>query len=127
MAVIAAMGTTRGHSTDAANDKVLLGRAIARARNDRGLTQAALARRLGLKQTSVSEWERGASFPDIAIWARLAYELDLSPHDLAEVLWGPHNRDDTGHLLSIGELAAHLETRVRELSDSVVDRSDEES
>ena len=42
-----------------------VGALIAQVRKERGLTQAALAERLGVTGKAVSKWERGAGCPDV--------------------------------------------------------------
>lgn len=113
MALLTPVGTTRGHTAADRHDALLLGRFIARARADAGLTQTALAHRLGTRQTTVSEWERGASKPDISLWPRIAHELGVDPHDMAAVLWGP--RTDGGDPTDIDDLIAELAVRAKQL------------
>ena len=49
-----------------------LGRKIARLRKRQGLTQQALAERLGVSDKAVSKWERGESVPDISVLKNIA-------------------------------------------------------
>ncbi len=44
-------------------EEVPIGRTIQRARHRKRLTQAALARQLGVSKASVTNWERGVHFP----------------------------------------------------------------
>ncbi len=44
-------------------EEIPIGRAIARARHIKGLTQAELALRLGVNRSAVANWERGVHFP----------------------------------------------------------------
>lgn len=53
-----------------------LGRAIARTRSLRGLTQAQLARRIGRSEAAISRWEQGHSPPDAFDVHRLCVALN---------------------------------------------------
>jgi putative transcriptional regulator len=55
-------------------------------REQRGLTQAALAERVGIRQATVSDLERGESARlDFALLERLCEALDIEPGELFEV------------------------------------------
>ena len=60
------------------------GELIAQQRKELGLTQKQLAERLYLSDRTVSKWERGAGFPDVAILGALADALQLSVVDLLQ-------------------------------------------
>lgn len=62
-----------------------IGDNIRRARQQHGLTQAALAELLGVSDRAVSRWETGAAAPDIALLARLALTLETSADALLGV------------------------------------------
>jgi transcriptional regulator with XRE-family HTH domain len=51
-----------------------------------GLSQDALAERLGVDRTTVSRWERGATDPQLALRCRLANVLDITLDDLNGLL-----------------------------------------
>ena len=59
-----------------------LGKKIAEARRRLGLTQNALASRVGVTAQAVSKWEQGRSCPDIAILDELADALGISLFEL---------------------------------------------
>lgn len=59
-----------------------LGKRIAQHRKRLGLTQDALAERLGLTAQAVSKWENDLSCPDIAILPRLAEIFGISTDEL---------------------------------------------
>lgn len=56
---------------------VPIGRVIARARQRKRLTQAELARQLGVSRTSVAQWENGVHFPQRNLGA-IEEVLDIS-------------------------------------------------
>lgn len=51
------------------------GKLIAARRKELRLTQDELGQRLGVTAKAVSKWERGLSYPDIALIGRLSVEL----------------------------------------------------
>ena len=57
---------------------VALGKVIARLREDRGISQADLAARVGISQPTLSRFERGAGKPDALTMKKLATELGIS-------------------------------------------------
>jgi transcriptional regulator with XRE-family HTH domain len=59
-----------------------LGGNIAQRRKDLGLTQAALAERLGMEPETVSRCERGATVPSVASLTHFAQVLDTTVADL---------------------------------------------
>ena len=59
-----------------------LGRNIAHARKQSGLTQNDLASRVGVTAQAVSKWERGNACPDIAILDEIANALGISLFEL---------------------------------------------
>ena len=54
---------------------VVIGRRIRDFRESHGLTQEALAKRLLIRQPSVSQWENGHTIPTLAMQRALADEL----------------------------------------------------
>ncbi len=52
-------------------------RALIEARLDAGLTQCAMAHRLGVKQSALARWEAGDTMPTLETLYRLAKALDL--------------------------------------------------
>lgn len=63
-------------------DAQKFGQFIAAQRNEKGLTQAELGRRLQVTDKAVSKWERGLGFPDINTLEPLADALDVSIAEL---------------------------------------------
>jgi transcriptional regulator with XRE-family HTH domain len=63
-------------------DAVEIGRRISRLRKERDMTQPALADVMGVSFQAVSNWERGASMPDIGKLPELAQALGVSVDEL---------------------------------------------
>jgi len=63
-------------------DAQKFGQFIAAQRNEKGLTQAELGRKLQVTDKAVSKWERGLGFPDINTLGPLADALDVSIAEL---------------------------------------------
>ena len=61
-------------------DLTKTGRLIAELRHEKGLTQKALADKLGICAKTVSKWETGHGFPDISLVPRLSeiFRADIS-------------------------------------------------
>ncbi len=66
-------------------DTASLGKRIADARHECGLTQRELAGKVGVTAQAVSKWERGSSCPDISILDEIACALDVSVSELLGV------------------------------------------
>lgn len=60
-------------------------RRILRLRRERGLTQSALACRMGVTPQAVSKWETGRALPDLAHVDELAAVLEV---EVTYLLWG---------------------------------------
>ena len=58
------------------------GAPIAEARKEKGFTQRQLTETLHLSDRTVSKWERGAGFPDVALLEPLADALGLTVRSL---------------------------------------------
>lgn len=54
---------------------------IAQKRRECGMTQEELAGKLFVSHTTVSKWERGLSYPDIALVPSVCRELSISEHE----------------------------------------------
>lgn len=63
-------------------DAQKIGQFIAAQRNETGLTQAELGRKLQVTDKAVSKWERGLGFPNINTLGTLADALDVSIAEL---------------------------------------------
>ncbi len=69
-----------------------MGKEIRRLRNDRGLTQEALAAALNVTAQTVSKWERGSSIPDVQLLPELAVFFGVSIDQLFAM--GPEQQLD---------------------------------
>ena len=59
-----------------------IGKFISECRKEQGLTQSALAEKLGITDRAVSKWETGKSLPDSSIMIELCDLLSISVNDL---------------------------------------------
>lgn len=73
------------HSRDTTAVGELLGARIRELRQKRGLSQQALAERVGIPQTHVSAMELGIQFPNLLTVHRLAIALECKVTDLVRV------------------------------------------
>lgn len=63
-------------------DQKKIGQFIAVLRQEKGLTQAALGKRLGVTNKTVSRWENGNYMPDVSLLPQLSRELDVGINEL---------------------------------------------
>lgn len=63
-------------------DQGKIGRFIATCRKENGLTQVALAEKLGITDRAVSKWENGKSLPDPSIMLELCALLRINVNEL---------------------------------------------
>ncbi len=63
------------------DDKKPFGEYIRKKRQEAGLTQNQLAQRLFVAESTVSKWERGLSYPDVALIPAVCRELGISEHE----------------------------------------------
>jgi len=66
-------------------DLVKIGKLLQDLRKEKGLTQEALAEKMGVARRTVSRWETGANMPDLDVLIELS---DLYAVDLREILNG---------------------------------------
>ena len=59
-------------------DQTKIGRFIAAKRKEKSLTQAEVAKSLGITDRAVSKWERGLALPDASIMLNLCSILGIS-------------------------------------------------
>ena len=63
-------------------DQEKSGKFIAKLRKEKNMTQENLAEKMGVSINAVSKWERGLSFPDVALYKKLCKELDINIEEL---------------------------------------------
>ena len=63
-------------------DQIKIGKFIASCRKEQGMTQAALAQKLGISDRAVSKWETGKSMPDSGIMLELCELLKINVNEL---------------------------------------------
>ena len=63
-------------------DQIKIGKYIAACRKEQGMTQAALAEKLGISDRAVSKWETGRSMPDSGIMLELCGLLGINVNEL---------------------------------------------
>ena len=63
-------------------DQIMIGKFIAACRKEQGLTQAALAEKLGVSDRAVSKWENGRNMPDVSIIPQLCTLLKIDLNEL---------------------------------------------
>lgn len=63
-------------------DQQKIGRFIATERKEKGLTQAALAEKLGITDRAISKWETGKSLPDASLMLELSEILGINVNEL---------------------------------------------
>lgn len=63
-------------------DSKVFGQFIAGVRKEKNMTQADLAKRIGVTDKAISRWERGIGFPDINTLEPLANALEISVLEL---------------------------------------------
>ena len=63
-------------------DQIKIGKFIASCRKQQGMTQAALAEKLGISDRAVSKWETGRSLPDSGIMLELCGFLKINVNEL---------------------------------------------
>ena len=63
-------------------DQIKIGKFRAACRKEQGMTQAALAEKLGISDRAVSKWETGKSMPDSGIMLELCSFLGINVNEL---------------------------------------------
>lgn len=104
-----------------AMDKEKIGIFIATLRKEQNLTQKQLADKICLTDKAISKWERGISYPDIAMLEPLAETLNVS---ILELLKGERLKQD--ELLSSEEAKKLIENSIV-LSDEEMTRKHKRS
>ena len=63
-------------------DQIKIGQFISACRKEQGITQAALAEKLGISDRAVSKWENGKSMPDSGMMLELCEILKINVNEL---------------------------------------------
>ena len=82
----AAVARSRDSASALSSDHLAFGAAVRQLREQRGLSQSALAKRLGTSQPTLSALEHGQRNPGLDALFRLAEQLDVSIVELAEAV-----------------------------------------
>lgn len=83
-------------------DLVKVGKYIAQKRNEKNMTQAKLAEKLGVDRSIVSKWERSVSAPDITLLQDISEALDISLIELLDGQDSPNgNKKSDGDSVTI--------------------------
>lgn len=56
-----------------------VGERLRKLREERGMTQSELGRKIGVRQSTISEIERGSNLPSVPVLRRLADLLEVRP------------------------------------------------
>lgn len=81
-------------------DNVKMGRLLARLRKEKGLTQKRMADAMHISDRTISKWERGAGFPDIALLRELSDFLGVEMNTMLSGDLG-ENQYDGGNMKKI--------------------------
>ena len=84
-----------------------LGFVIRSLREQNHLTQAALARKVGVTDKAVSKWERGISYPDVSLFPKLA---DIFGVSAEELLRAGSDEGQPSRLVKIFEMSHDIRT-----------------
>ena len=96
-------------------DQIKIGKFIASCRKEQGMTQAALAERLGISDRAVSKWETGKSMPDTGIMLELCAILKINVNELLSgerIMADGYDKQAEENLL---EMRRQLEEKNRQL------------
>lgn len=94
-------------------DTKMIGGKIAKARKEKNMSQAQLARLLFISPQAVGKWERGESIPDIITFNRIAEILGVDLNYFSENF--PSAEDETAFKVTID--GAHVEQTVQDTAN----------
>lgn len=107
-----------------------IGAVISNARKKAGLTQEALAAKLGITPQAVSKWENDVGYPDVTLLPEISKTLDISLDELfgtenseAEItVRFPENKNGLPFVCSFGEVGCYSDKTVEKYTaeDGVV-------
>jgi len=98
---------------------VFFGEKIRNARKSLGLTQRQLADKIGVSNTSISNWEKGLSRPDADLIQKLCQILCLQPNDFYGTNDAP--AENSRRAVSDEDIKFALFGGDREISDAMYD------
>ncbi len=101
-------------------DQIKIGKFIASCRKDQGMTQAALAEKLGISDRAVSKWETGKSLPDAGIMLELCGLLNINVNELLSgerIMTETYNKKAEENLLA---LQKEVEEKNRQLLNAEI-------
>ncbi|MCD8124405.1 MAG: helix-turn-helix domain-containing protein [Lachnospiraceae bacterium] len=82
-------------------NKQTLGTMIASLRKEKGMTQSALAEKMGVTDKAVSKWERDLSCPDVNSIPQLAEILGVSVDELMQMKKSPDRSEKSDEIQMI--------------------------
>jgi len=85
-------------------DQIKIGKFITSCRKEQGMTQAALAEKLGISDRAVSKWETGKSLPDSGIMLELCELLKINVNELLSgerIMTGSYDQKAEENLLKM--------------------------
>ena len=88
------------------------------ARKDRGLTQQALADRVGIHVTQVRRYEAGTAQPTLDVLRNIAVALNITTDSLA---FDEHERDPDEDLRLAFEATRHLDADERDMVKNLIE------
>jgi transcriptional regulator with XRE-family HTH domain len=91
---------------------------LAAARKERGLTQQALADRVGIHVTQIRRYEAGTSSPTLDVLAKVALSMNVTTDSL---VFGEHDRDPDEDLRLSYEATRHLDPDEREMVKGLIE------
>lgn len=91
---------------------------LADARKERGLTQQALADRVGIHVTQIRRYEAGTSSPTLDVLAKIAVAMNVTTDSL---VFGEHDRDPDEDLRLSYEATRHLDPDEREMVKGLIE------
>jgi transcriptional regulator with XRE-family HTH domain len=99
------------------NEKMTLGAFIRSLRLQNGMTQAKLADKVGITDKAVSKWERDVSYPDVALFPKLADVLGVSVCDLLDLCI---EEGQPSRLMQIFKMTHDIRTPLHTSSDTLI-------
>lgn len=93
-------------------DQIKIGKFISFCRKEQGMTQAALAEKLGISDRAVSKWETGKSIPDSGIMLELCELLKINVNELL-----------SGEKIMVEKYDKHAETNLISMKKEIEEKN----